>query len=109
MADHRNGNPHVRREEPLGAAESRRRDAEHGERHPVDAHGSADDVSIGAERGTPVRVAEHDHRMFPWRAIVVRRERAAECGANAEQIEIVARDEQSPRAPRAVVHLEVHG
>jgi hypothetical protein len=90
-----------RDEEVAGALEVRarealRRDADHGERAPVDGHRAPDDARVGAEALAPQPVAEHDDRARHGRGVLVGDEEAPERGAHAEHREVVPRDELAP-------------
>src|SRR5215831_13240678 len=73
--------------------ESFRRDAYHGVVKPIEFDRTADDRRVAAETALPCAVTEHDGRVRPRRTVFFGQKRATDRGLDAEQIEIISRDD----------------
>jgi len=105
---HHHRHPDIRREKPFRAAEASRRDAKDGEGLPVYLDRATDDVGIGRESTLPEVVAQHHDRMSAWNQVVLCGQRPSQDGANAEQVEVVARREIHPDSSGCSTCFEAH-
>ena len=76
------------------AGKARRRHADDGERHAVDADGAAQHTAVGPELLLPHRPSEDDHGVTARHLILFRYERAADGRLHAHQRQQVADDQQ---------------
>ena len=84
------------------------RDTNHGERAPVERHGSADDRRIAREMPLPEVVAEDDDGVAVRRAVFFGQKPAAEGDAGAEDVEVVTRHELAEDANGIAGGPEIH-
>ena len=87
------------RQEVIGAGESIRRNADHGEHCAGEADLTADNARIGIELLRPGLVCEDHDRITAGDAIFFRHERTSECRSNAKDIEEVRADCEAVSAP----------
>jgi hypothetical protein len=84
-------------------AESGGRDPDHDHGMTVEGHLDIQDARLAGEAPHPVIVAQHDHGMRAGSAVVLRRERAADGGGNAQHFEKIAGDDFGAGAFRLTV------
>ena len=82
----------------LGEPEAGRHDANHGARPPVERDHPAHDVRAAAVPPLPQAVPQHDHADIAAFELVLRPERAADGGLDAEHVEEAAGDVRAPDA-----------
>ena len=104
------GHPSADRHRPRESGEGLGRDADHGERLPVEGDRLTDNRRIATEAALPVAVAQHDRGgAAPFDSPVTWREQLAEGRGHVREGEVVGRDHFDPRAlcglsPGAQVH-----
>ncbi len=76
---------------------------------PLSLYFAADDVGLTRKSGLPEIVADDRHRMSARRHIVGRGEQPAACGADAEEVEEVARDDEAADELGGVAGIEAGG
>ena len=79
--------------------------ADDGEAPAVERELFSDHVRIAAETPLPQAVADDGDRVCARRPVLVRQEGTAKRGADAEQIKVVARDNQTADEFRSVLHI----
>ena len=74
-------------------------------RQAVDPNGFADDGGIAPKSRLPRAVAQHGIRAVSGMHVIILMEEAAQCGLDAEDIEIIAGGKIAPNALRAAIGL----
>ena len=106
---HHHRDEHLRGFADVDAVESLLRHADDREGLAVDDRLAADYGPIGREPRAPVRVREHRDRMTILQSVIVWRDHATDCRANAKHGEVGARDDLSSDAfgPAQTGNVEV--
>src|SRR5205085_7500767 len=103
-----NRHPDLGRVYDFSAREAFGHDADDAERVAVKLYLLADDGRVSAEASHPTAVTQDGDGTRERRAVVFRVERAAALRADAEHVEVVARDEVAPDALVVAVAAETH-
>src|SRR5262249_29991577 len=106
LPPHHRRPPQIRAKDRRPALEALRRNADHGERHPIQRDRLTHDRSGTAESTMPETIADDDDGTRSRRTIFIRLKKPAGPGPKTEHVEVIARHQLSEDPFGRVAHRE---